>query len=96
MRILNLLEADKHGIIIIDLDAADQMIGGDTMAEKPKIEIKDKPFLTLEEAVAYFGICSGRLRELTNQNDEYILMNGNKRLIKRKRLEAYLENAYVI
>ena len=36
-----------------------------------------------------------KLRELTDNDDcEFVLWNGTKRLIKRKRLDEYLDRAY--
>ena len=70
-------------------------------AEKKKLEDKKKPevpihlkfTLTLEEAAAYFGIGINRLREISNEkNCEFVLFVGTKRLIKRSKLETYLEN----
>lgn len=70
-------------------------------AEKKKLEDKKKPevpihlkfTLTLEEAAAYFGIGINRLREISNEkNCEFVLFVGTKRLIKRSKLEMYLEN----
>lgn len=51
----------------------------------------------MEEASAYFGIGINKLREMTNDsNCPYVLWNGNKRMIKRKALEKFLEAAYSI
>ena len=53
--------------------------------------------LSLEEAAAYFGIGINKLRDMTNEeNCPFVLWNGNKRLIKRKQLERFLETAYSI
>lgn len=62
-----------------------------------EVEIKDKAFLTIKEAVEYFGIGQTKLRELTDQrNCEFVLFNGSKRLIKRTKMEKYLESQYSI
>ena len=70
-------------------------------AEKKKLEDKKRPevpihlkfALTLEEEAAYFGIGINRLREISNEkNCEFVLFVGTKRLIKRSKLETYLEN----
>lgn len=64
---------------------------------KETIPISEKAFLTLEEASAYFNIGTNKLRDLTNdKNCPFVIWNGTKRLIKRKKLEAYLEKMYVI
>lgn len=73
--------------------------GGDPMEEKKSIEcpIWEKANLTLEEAAAYFGIGINKLREMSNdRNCRFVLFVGTKRLIKRKVLERYLEEAYSI
>ena len=57
--------------------------------------IWEKSNLTLEEASAYSGI--NKLREMTNaKNCQFVLWVGNKRLIKRKLLDAYIEKTYSI
>ena len=62
-----------------------------------QIPIWEKSYLTLEEAAAYFGIGINKLREMSDKDDcKFVLWVGNKRLIKRKPLEAYLSNAYSI
>lgn len=60
-----------------------------------QINIKDKYLLTIKEAVQYFNIGENKLRELTNdQNCTFVLWNGNKRLIKRKEFEEFLDSSY--
>ena len=56
-----------------------------------------KQNLTLEEAAAYsnIGVCA--LRNLTNDpRCEFVLFVGNKRLIKRKLFDKYIEECYSI
>ena len=62
-----------------------------------KVPVWEKANLSLEEATAYFGIGINKLRDMTNdENCPFVLWNGNKRLIKRKQLERFLETAYSI
>lgn len=57
----------------------------------------EKANLNLEEAAAYFGIGINKLRDMTNdENCPFVLWNGNKRLVKRKQFEQFLEAAYSI
>ncbi len=57
----------------------------------------EKSNLTLEEASAYFGIGINKLREITNdKNCKFVLWVGNKRLIKRKLFDEYIEKQYSI
>ncbi|MDD3415714.1 MAG: excisionase [Lachnospiraceae bacterium] len=64
---------------------------------KKEIPIWEKSILTLEEAAIYTNIGIHKLRELSSEkNCDFILMNGNKRLFKRKKLDAYLGNLYII
>jgi len=63
--------------------------GGVSVKEVP---IWEKANLTIEEAAAYFGIGRNRLVELTKiRNCNFVLFIGNRRMIKRKQFEAYLE-----
>lgn len=62
-----------------------------------EIPIWEKTHLTLEEAAAYTGIGVNKLRQLTNDKRcPFVLFVGTKRMIKRKRLDEYLEKCYSI
>ncbi len=62
-----------------------------------EVPIAQKMNLTLIEAADYFNIGVNKLRELSNGEDcPFVLWVGSKRLIKRKKLEEYLENQYSI
>lgn len=64
----------------------------DTMSI-PEVLIKDKYCLTIDEAVAYFNIGEKRMRRIVeeNQTSDFIIQNGVKTLIKRKKFEAFLD-----
>lgn len=67
------------------------------MKEPPRVEIKDKILLTIEEAAAYSGISVTTIRgRLKEGNYDFILKNGTKTLIKRRGLERYLESVDAI
>ena len=56
-----------------------------------------KTNLTVEEAAAYTGIGMNKLRELSDSDScDFVLWIGRKRLLKRKKLEEFLENAFSI
>ncbi|WP_290451804.1 excisionase [Faecalibaculum rodentium] len=56
-----------------------------------------KANLTVEEAAAYTGIGMNKLRELSDSDScDFVLWIGRKRLLKRKKLEEFLENAFSI
>ncbi len=62
-----------------------------------EIPIWEKSNLTLEEAAAYFNIGINKLRELSDSdNCSFVLWVGNKRLIKREKLDDYLSKMYSI
>ena len=62
-----------------------------------EVPIWEKPYLTLEEAAKYFGIGINKLRDLTNHETcTFVLWCGSKRLIKRRKLEEHLSQAYSI
>ena len=64
---------------------------------KNEVPIWEKANLTLEEAAAYSNIGINRLREISNdQNCPFVLWVGNKRLIKRKLFDSFLEKSYSI
>ena len=62
-----------------------------------EVPIWEKSNLTLEEAAAYSGIGISKLRELTSeQNCRFVLWVGNRRLIKRRLFDQYIEQEYSI
>ena len=64
---------------------------------KYEVPIWEKSNLTLEEAAVYSGIGQAKLRELSNdENCSLVLWNGTKRLLKRKKLDEFIERAYSI
>ena len=71
--------------------------GGAMTENKIIIPIWKKSNLTVEEAAAYCGIGSRKLREMSDSEFcPFVLWNGSKRLIKRRKLDEYLDNAYSI
>ena len=62
-----------------------------------EIPIWEKSNLTLEEAAAYSGIGINKLRKLTESEQcSFVLWNGTKRLIKRQKLDEYMDRMYSI
>ena len=62
-----------------------------------KVPIWEKTNLTLEEASAYSGLGVNKLREISNENScPFVLWVGSKRLIKRRQLDRYLDQAFSI
>lgn len=62
-----------------------------------KINVKDKPTLTIEEAATLYNIGEHKLRELTDSDTcSFVLHVGRKRLIKRKQFDDYLAKSFSI
>ena len=62
------------------------------MQNNDKVPIWHKAMLTLKEASMYSGIGTDKLRELTNEpGNPIVFWCGKKRLLKRVRLEEYLQ-----
>lgn len=57
------------------------------------VSIENKYTLTVKEASRYFCIGENKLRKLANENPSanWVIRNGNRILIKRKRLEKILD-----
>jgi len=64
------------------------------MSNETQVQIKDKFCLTIDEASAYFNIGEKKLRKLVsdNMNSDFIIQNGVKFLIKRKKFEDFLND----
>ena len=65
---------------------------------KQPIPFWEKYTLTIEEAAQYFQIGETKLRRFLDENPdaEYILINGNRRQIKRALFEKYIDRNQVI
>lgn len=62
-----------------------------------EVPIWEKANLTLEEAAAYSGIGTGKLREITNEEScNFVLWVGTKRLIKKRLFDQFIERSYSI
>ena len=61
------------------------------------ISLSEKCLLTLDEAAKYTGIGVNKLREISNDEDcDFILWNGSRRMFKKEKLKNYLYGAYSI
>ena len=63
------------------------------MSSETRVQVKDKFCLTIDEASEYFNIGEKELRQIVadNINSGFVIQNGVKLLIKRRRFEDYLE-----
>ncbi len=66
--------------------------------ERGIIPIWKRYVLTITEAAAYYHIGENKLRSMADEHPEadFIIMNGNRILIKRQKFEEYLDNATVV
>ena len=61
------------------------------------VPLWEKVMLTIDEAAAYTGVGSRKIRQLTdNERCPFVLWNGSKRLIKRKVPELNLGKAWFV
>ncbi len=62
------------------------------------VPLWEKYTLTIREAARYFHIGEKKLRRIVDENPmaEFIVMNGNRTMIKRKIFEKYVDEAGVI
>lgn len=71
--------------------------GDNYMENKNDIPIWEKQNLTLKEAAKYSNIGINRLSMLIKKPDcNFVLLVGNKRLIKRKLFDKYIESTDII
>lgn len=63
---------------------------------KKDVPISEKFNLTVDEAAAYFNIGTDKIREITNENKHLTIMVGVKKLIKKKKMEEYLDGIMVL
>lgn len=59
------------------------------------VPIWEKSNLTVEEAASYSGIGRDKIKEISNgDNCPFVLWIGTKRLIKRKKFDAYIDKMF--
>lgn len=58
----------------------------------------ERYLLTIREAAEYFHIGEKKLRQIVEENGtaDFIIMNGNRVMIKRKAFEQYLDQATAV
>lgn len=64
------------------------------MNSTDKIPFWEKYTLTIREAAEYFHIGENRLRLIVDENPhaDFVLMNGNRVMIKKKLFEKYIDS----
>ena len=61
------------------------------------VPIWEKAYLTLEEASKYTGIGINKLRNISDDEEcPFVLWVGRKRLLKREKLDEYLNGCFSI
>lgn len=69
------------------------------MKKESKVPLWEKYVLTREEAMEYFAIGEKKLRKLIQEHQDdksFVLNNGNKALIVRKKFEEFIDNTSAI
>ncbi len=66
--------------------------------QKGAIPVWKRYALTITEAAEYYHIGENKLRMIAEEHPEadFIIMNGNRILIKRQKFEEYLDRATVV
>lgn len=66
--------------------------------QKGVIPVWKRYALTITEAAEYYHIGENKLRMIAGEHPEadFIIMNGNRILIKRQKFEEYLDHATVV
>ena len=67
--------------------------------ETNKVPLWEKYILTREEAMEYFAIGEKKMRKLIQEHQDdnsFVLNNGRKSLINRKKFEEFLDNTSAI
>lgn len=66
--------------------------------QKGAIPVWKRYVLTITEAAEYYHIGENKLRMIAEEHPEadFIIMNGNRILIKRQKFEEYLDRATVV
>ena len=90
--VLNIWLSKSKGELTWDLQESERWV-----RNMKEIPFWEKANLTLEEAAAYFSIGQQKLRDLTDNEDcDFVLWIGSKRLIKKNKFLKYIEEQYSI
>ena len=66
---------------------------GEVRCMVEKVPIKDKVLLTINEASEYIGVGHTAIRKfIDGREDEFCVLVGNRKLIKREKFEKYIKN----
>ena len=66
-------------------------------SKRIEVPVWRKSNLTIEEAAAYSGVGQTKLRKMTeDESCPFVLWIGTRRLIKRRKLDAFLDEEYSI
>lgn len=78
-------------------NTGDKSMKKDNM-QKSVIPVWKRYILTITEAAEYYHIGENKLRMIADEHPEadFIIMNGNRILIKRQKFEEYLDRATVV
>ncbi len=61
------------------------------------VPVWERTALTLEEAAAYTGIGVRKLRQMTDSPTcDYVFWVGTRRMIKRRKMDEFLEQAFSV
>lgn len=74
------------------------MTESNMMKGKKLVPIWEKFMLTISEASEYFNLGEKKIRFLVDSYDDYgfVLQNGNKTLIKRKKFEEFINETNAV
>jgi len=63
-----------------------------------EIPVWEKYTLTVREASEYFHIGEKRLRQIIEENNsaDFLILNGNRVMIKRKHFERFIDESSII
>ena len=76
-------------------EAMEQLMAA--LRNEDSVPLWQKSNLTLDEAAVYSGIGKNRIRQLSDdENCEFVLWVGTKRLIKRKQFDEFISKQYSI
>ena len=96
------IKQDAAAAFLVEM-AKQNLVSGKAHASKTpsdgdEVPLWEKYMLTIREAADYFHIGKKRIRAIVEADPlaEFIVMNGNRAMIKRELFEKYLNDASVV
>ena len=92
------IKQDAAAAYLVEMAKQNNKSAPEKGSEGEEVPIWERYILTIREASIYFHIGEKRLRAIVEENPlaDFVVMNGNRSLIKRKLFEKFIDESSVV